>query len=77
MICMFTSQGCIQSIVNELHVVDVDIPLSRVIKDVQKFVQVVVGREFHLSLGRTVLIRVHQRNSMVALLRRKQQSHRR
>lgn len=63
--------------VNELHLVDVDIPLSNLIKDEQKFDQVVLGREFHVSLGRTVPIRVHQRDSVVAMLRQKLQSHKR
>lgn len=63
--------------VNELHVVDVDIPLSTLIKDEQKLDQVVLGREFHVSLGRTVPIRVHQRESLVAMLRTKLQSHKR
>ncbi|KAL8552399.1 hypothetical protein ACS0TY_001188 [Phlomoides rotata] len=67
----------VASIVNELHVVDIDIPLSSLIKDEQKFEQLVLGREFHVSLGRTVPIRVHQRDSMVAMLRQKLQSHRR
>lgn len=63
--------------VNELHLVDVDIPLSNLIKDEQKFDQVVLGREFHVSLGRTVPIRVHQRDSVIAMLRQKLQSHKR
>ncbi|KAL0298312.1 UNVERIFIED_CONTAM: hypothetical protein Sradi_6491000 [Sesamum radiatum] len=63
--------------VPELHVVDVDIPLSNLIKDEQKFEQVVLGKEFHVSLGRTVPIRVHQRDSVVAMLRQRLQSHRR
>ncbi|KZV42720.1 hypothetical protein F511_10428 [Dorcoceras hygrometricum] len=60
-----------------LHVVDVDVPLRDLIKDDQKFDQVVLGREFHVSLGRTVPIRVHQRDSMVGMLRQRLQSHRR
>lgn len=67
----------VAAVVRELHVVDVDIPLSNLIKDEQKFDQVVLGREFHVSLGRTVPIRVHQRDSMVAMLRQRLQSHRR
>ncbi|KAH6790464.1 U6 snRNA phosphodiesterase-like protein [Perilla frutescens var. frutescens] len=63
--------------VNELHVVDVDISLINLIKDDQKFDQVVLGREFHVSLGRTVPIRVHQRDSVVSMLRQKLQSHKR
>ncbi|KAK6155958.1 hypothetical protein DH2020_010206 [Rehmannia glutinosa] len=67
----------VASVVRELHVVDIDIPLINLIKDEQKFDQVVLGREFHVSLGRTVPIRVHQRDSMVAMLRQRLQSHRR
>ncbi|KAL8552447.1 hypothetical protein ACS0TY_001223 [Phlomoides rotata] len=63
----------VASIVNELHAVDIHIPSSSLIKDEQ----VVLGREFHVSLGRTVPIRVHQRDSMVTVLRQKLQSHRR
>lgn len=63
--------------VNKLHLVDVDIPLSSLIKDEPKFEQVVLGREFHVSLGRTVPIRVHQRESVVAMLRQRLQSHNR
>ncbi|KAL0321706.1 UNVERIFIED_CONTAM: hypothetical protein Scaly_2467000 [Sesamum calycinum] len=47
------------------------------IPDEQKFEQVVLGKEFHVSLGRTVPIRVHQRDSVVAMLRQRLQSHRR
>ncbi|XP_073126841.1 uncharacterized protein [Henckelia pumila] len=64
-------------LVPQLHVVDFDIPLRNLIKDEQKFEQVVLGREFHVSLGRTVPIRVHQRDSMVGMLRQRLQSHRR
>ncbi|XP_073296883.1 uncharacterized protein [Primulina huaijiensis] len=64
-------------LIPELHVVDVDIPLRDLIKDGQKFEQVVLGREFHVSLGRTVPIRVHQRDSMVGMLRQRLQFHRR
>lgn len=67
----------ITAALNELHVVDVDIPFSNLINDGQKFEQIVLGREFHVSLGRTVPIRVHQRDSMVAMLRQRLQSHRR
>ncbi|XP_057778513.1 uncharacterized protein LOC130997266 [Salvia miltiorrhiza] len=63
--------------VNEFHVVDVDIPLSSLINDEQKLDQVVLGREFHVSLGRAVPIRVHQRDSLVAMLRQKLHSHKR
>lgn len=67
----------VAAVVSELHVVDIDIPLRNLVEDEQKFDQVVLGREFHVSLGRTVPIRLHQRDSMVAMLRQKLQSHRR
>ncbi|XP_051138195.1 uncharacterized protein LOC127256300 isoform X2 [Andrographis paniculata] len=61
----------IASASNELHAVDVDIPFSNLINDGQKFEKIVLGREFHVSLGRTVPIRVHQRDSMVSMLRQR------
>ncbi|XP_026384871.1 U6 snRNA phosphodiesterase-like [Papaver somniferum] len=61
----------IAKVVPELHVVDVDIPLSILCKDNQKFEQVALGREVHISLGRTVPIRVHQIDSILAMLRQK------
>ncbi|KAG8390209.1 hypothetical protein BUALT_Bualt01G0059900 [Buddleja alternifolia] len=64
-------------LVPELHVVDMDIPLTNLIKDEQKFEQIVSGKVFHVSLGRTVPIRVHQRDSVLAMLRQRLQSHRR
>ncbi|KAL3645151.1 hypothetical protein CASFOL_010331 [Castilleja foliolosa] len=66
----------VASVARELHAVDIDIPLMNLSKDEQKFEQVLLGREFHVSLGRTVPIRVHQRDSMVAMLRQRLQSHR-
>ncbi|KAG8390210.1 hypothetical protein BUALT_Bualt01G0060000 [Buddleja alternifolia] len=67
----------VATLVPELHVVDIDIPLNSLIKDEQKFEQVVLGKVFHVSLGRTVPIRVHQRDSVVAMLRQRLQAHRR
>lgn len=60
-----------------LHVVDIDVPLNNLIKDDYKLEQVALGKEFHISLGRTVPIRVHQRDTMVTMLRQKLQSQRR
>ncbi|KAK3016657.1 hypothetical protein RJ639_006752 [Escallonia herrerae] len=60
-----------------LHVVDADVPLNKLIRDGQQFEQVALGREFHISLGRTVPIRVHQIDSVVAMLRQKFQFQRR
>ena len=60
-----------------LYVVDVDIPLDILTKDDDKLEQVALGREFHISLGRTVPIRVHQIDSVVAMLRQKLQFQRR
>lgn len=62
--------------VPDLHVVDVDVPLNNLIKDDNKLEQVALGREFHISLGRTVPIRVHQMDSMVTMLRQRLQSQR-
>lgn len=56
-----------------LHVVDADVPLDILCKDDHKLEQVALGREFHISLGRTVPIRVHQIDSVVAMLRQKLQ----
>ncbi|KAJ4839960.1 hypothetical protein Tsubulata_047350, partial [Turnera subulata] len=67
----------ISSVVPGLHVVDADVPLDILCKDDQKLEQVAVGREFHVSLGRTVPIRVHQIDSVVAMLRQKLQAQKR
>lgn len=67
----------VASLVPSLHVVDVDIPLSDLCKDDKKLEQVLLGREFHISLGRTVPIRVHQIDSIVTMLRQKLQSQKR
>ncbi|KAL5724043.1 hypothetical protein ACHQM5_007356 [Ranunculus cassubicifolius] len=58
----------------DLYVVDVDIPLNMLCKDDQKFEQVALAREFHISLGRTVPIRVHQIESITTMLRQRLQS---
>lgn len=67
----------VMSLVPGLHVVDVDIPLNILCKDDNKLEQVALGREFHISLGRTVPIRVHQIDSIVTMLRQKLQFQRR
>lgn len=67
----------VTSLVPGLHVVDVDIPLNILCKDDNKLEQVALGREFHISLGRTVPIRVHQIDSIVTMLRQKLQFQRR
>ncbi|KAF5731028.1 U6 snRNA phosphodiesterase [Tripterygium wilfordii] len=69
--------GKVSNHVPGLHLVDVDVPLALLGKDDQKLEQVALGREFHISLGRTVPIRVHQIDSMVALLRQKLQNQKR
>ncbi|TYI99676.1 hypothetical protein E1A91_A13G033500v1 [Gossypium mustelinum] len=43
------------------------------ISEEHKLEQVALGREFHISLGRTVPIRVHQIDSIVTMLRQKLQ----
>lgn len=61
----------------DLHVIDVDIPLAILCKDDQNLEQVALGREFHISLGRTVPIRVHQIDTVMTMLRQKLQFQRR
>ncbi|KAK7395630.1 hypothetical protein VNO78_16194 [Psophocarpus tetragonolobus] len=56
-----------------LNVVDVDVPLNSLCQNDEKVKQVALGREFHISLGRTVPIRVHQIDSVVSMLRQKLQ----
>ena len=63
----------VSSLIPGLHVVDVDVPLINLVKDDQKLEQVALGREFHISLGRTVPVRVHQIDSVVAMLRQRLQ----
>ncbi|KAI9099671.1 hypothetical protein K1719_024676 [Acacia pycnantha] len=60
-----------------LHAVDVDLPLNILCKNEEKLEQAVLGRKFHISLGRTVPIRVHQIDSMVSMLRQKLQTQQR
>ncbi|KAI5430596.1 hypothetical protein KIW84_034982, partial [Lathyrus oleraceus] len=57
-----------------LRVVDVDVPLNILCKNDEKLEQVALGREFHISLGRTVPLRVHQIDSVVSMLRNKLQT---
>ncbi|KAI3723927.1 hypothetical protein L2E82_35689 [Cichorium intybus] len=61
------------SLVSDLHVVDIDVPLSMLPKDEEKLIKAALGREFHISLGRIVPIRVLQIDSMVSMLRQKLQ----
>lgn len=63
----------ISSFVPNLHVVDIDVPLNTLCKEEHQLEQVALGREFHISLGRTVPIRVHQIGSIVTMLRQKLQ----
>lgn len=67
----------VASLVPGLHVVDVDIPLNNLVENDKMIEEVALGREFHISLGRTVPIRVHQINSVVTMLRQKLQLQRR
>lgn len=67
----------VSSVVPGLHVVDIDVPLNSLHKDDSKLEQVALGGKFHISLGRTVPVRVHQIDSIVAMLRQKLQSQRR
>uniref|UniRef100_A0A7N0UAR3 U6 snRNA phosphodiesterase 1 n=1 Tax=Kalanchoe fedtschenkoi TaxID=63787 RepID=A0A7N0UAR3_KALFE len=61
----------------DLSAIDVDVPLNILCKDDEKLEQIALGREFHISLGRTVPVRVHQINSMVSMLRQRLQFQRR
>jgi hypothetical protein len=65
------------SLVPDLYAVDADYALSELCKDEQKLERVLLGREFHVSLGRTVGIQVDQIDSLVAMLRQKFQSQQR
>jgi len=56
-----------------LNAVDVDVPLNVLCQNDEKLEQVALGREFHISLGRTVPIRVHQIDSVVSMLKQKLQ----
>ncbi|XP_026661920.2 U6 snRNA phosphodiesterase isoform X4 [Phoenix dactylifera] len=67
----------IESHVPGLYAADVDYALSELCKDDQKLEQILLGREFHISLGRTVPIQVHQIDSIVAMLRENFKSQRR
>ncbi|XP_023549871.1 U6 snRNA phosphodiesterase [Cucurbita pepo subsp. pepo] len=66
----------LSKLVPALHLVDIDIPLDILCKDDHKLEQA-LAREFHISLSRTVPIRVHQIDSIVTMLRQKLQSQRR
>ncbi|XVF11312.1 hypothetical protein REPUB_Repub08aG0016300 [Reevesia pubescens] len=63
----------VASLIPGLHAVDIDVPLNLLCKEEYKLEQVALGREFHISLGRTVPIRVHQIDSIVTMLRQKLQ----
>ncbi|KAK8310028.1 hypothetical protein V6Z11_D02G159900, partial [Gossypium hirsutum] len=63
----------VSSVVPNLHVVDIDVPLNTLCKEEHKLEQMALGREFQISLGRTVPIRVHQIDSIVTMLRQKLQ----
>ncbi|KAK4769934.1 hypothetical protein SAY87_030466 [Trapa incisa] len=67
----------IAAAVPDLFVVDSDIPLDLLCKDDLKLEQAVLCKEFHISLGRTVPIRVHQIDSVITMLRQKLQSQKR
>ncbi|XP_052727119.1 uncharacterized protein LOC108333209 isoform X2 [Vigna angularis] len=61
----------VSSRVPNLNVVDVDVPLNILCQHDEKLEQVALGREFHISLGRTVPIRVHQIDSVISMLKQK------
>jgi U6 snRNA phosphodiesterase len=65
------------SLVPDLYSVDADYALSELCKDEQKLEKVLLGREFHVSLGRHVAVQVRQIDSFVAMLHQKFQSQQR
>ncbi|KAM1269481.1 hypothetical protein ACFX15_001645 [Malus domestica] len=65
------------SLVPGLHAVDVNVPFDILRNDKHKLEQVALGRKLHISLGRTVQVRVHQIDSLVTMLRQKLQNQRR
>ncbi|CAB4276987.1 unnamed protein product [Prunus armeniaca] len=65
------------SMVPHLHAVDVDVPVEILRNDEHKLERVALGRECHISLGKSVPIRVHQVDSLVTMLRQKLQIQRR
>ncbi|XP_017256925.1 uncharacterized protein LOC108226472 [Daucus carota subsp. sativus] len=67
----------VSSLVPGLNVVDADVPLNILLKNNEKLEEIALGREFHISLGRTVAIRVHQIESVLSMLRQKPQLRRR
>lgn len=67
----------IASLVPGLCAVDCDFPIAELCKDNAKLEQDLLGKKFHISLGRTVPIRVNQIDSIVAMLRQRFQSQRR
>ncbi|CAL5364074.1 unnamed protein product [Camellia sinensis] len=63
----------VSSRVPGLNAIDIDIPLNILCTDDLKLEQASLGREFHISLGRTVPIQRHQIDSVVAILCQKLQ----
>ncbi|KAJ3680615.1 hypothetical protein LUZ60_016893 [Juncus effusus] len=61
----------LSSLMAGLYTVDVDFALNELCKDDEKLEKIVLSREFHISLGRTVGIQVHQIDSILAMLRAK------
>ncbi|KAA3483808.1 U6 snRNA phosphodiesterase-like [Gossypium australe] len=49
----------VSSLVTNLYVVNIDVPLNTLCKEEHKLEQVALEREFHINLGRTIPIRVH------------------
>ncbi|XP_078148236.1 U6 snRNA phosphodiesterase-like protein [Carex rostrata] len=66
----------VSSVVPSLYAVDTDFALNELCKDDCKLEKVLLSREFHISLGRTVGIQVDQIDSIVAMLRTKLHSQR-
>lgn len=67
----------IASLVPGMYAIDIDFALAELCKKDLKLEEILLGREFHISLGRTVPIQVHQIDSILAMLRHKFHSQRR
>ncbi|CAA7411098.1 unnamed protein product [Spirodela intermedia] len=65
----------IASKVPNLFAIDLDVPLDILCKENEKIEQT-LGMEFHISLGRTVPIKVHQIDSIVTMLLQRLQDQR-
>ncbi|KAJ3680614.1 hypothetical protein LUZ60_016892 [Juncus effusus] len=68
---MIPTMKRLASLMASLYTVDADFALNELCKDNEKLEKIVLSREFHISLGRTVGIHVHQIDSILTMLRAK------